>query len=159
MFHVLAHPPVPPRGVAPPMAQPGMQGAPQSAPPQAAPAPQAATPTQGAPQAATLGQPPAAGNGIGEMLRDRARALTPQDNQTFEAGITVPALLVLKKLIPEIGPAIDQLIAKKGGAGGAPAAGSPPAPAAPGAAQPAQIAGAPPPFTPRQPVTQLGRTG
>lgn len=68
------------------------------------------------------GGDPGGGNVIGETLRDRAKSLTPQESQTFFDGITVPALEVLKKILPEISPAIDQAIAKKGGQGGAPGA-------------------------------------
>lgn len=61
------------------------------------------------------------GGDIGQVLSQRAKSLTPQDHAAFEQGITVPALEVLKKIIPEIAPAIDQMIAKKsGGAGQAP---------------------------------------
>lgn len=68
----------------------------------------------------------------------RAKTLTPEESQTFFNGITVPALQVLKKMLPEIGPAIDSAIAKKQG-GGAPGA------AAPGAAAPQGGAPMPPP--------------
>lgn len=113
----------------------------------AAPAPAMARPAVAAPPAPQPGAHPAAPhhggskNVIGETLRDRAKHLTPQDSQTFAAGISVPALIVLKKVLPELSPAIDQLIAKKGGAPGAPAAGAPPAVTAPmPAAMPAPAA-------------------
>lgn len=78
------------------------------------------------------------GNVVGETLRDRAKMLTPQESQAFFDGITVPALMVLKKILPEISPAIDQAIAKKGGQGGAPGA-------APGGMPPPAPGGMPPP--------------
>lgn len=91
------------------------------------------------------------GGDIGQILSQRAKTLTPQEQQAFEQGITAPALQVLKKIIPEIGPAIDQLIQKKQGGGGMPGgdAGAP----MPEAMPPAD--GAPPP--PQQAKTGLSR--
>lgn len=122
---------------APPPGGPAMAAPAPPPQPAAAPGPAAAPASDAASPPAT---PAAGGNVIGETLRDRASALTPQDSKTFFDGITVPALIVLKKLIPEIGPAIDGAIQRKQtGQGHAPLptqgqqqAPQPPQPPAPG---------------------------
>lgn len=114
--------------------------------PQGMPPPQAA-PAAPAPGVAEGAQPRPDGLEpiIAKVLMTRAKTLTPQESQAFFNGTDVPALLVLKKMLPEIAPAIDDSIQKKQG-GGAPA--QPGAAPAPGPQMPPPQAGMPPQAAP-----------
>lgn len=135
------------QGVATPQAAPQQAPAqPQAAPPPPQAAPQA-PPQGGLPSAGGAPPPPPQGGGEGDgavvarALVTRAKTLSPQESQIFFDGITVPALQVLKKILPEIAPAIDGAIAKKqgGGAPGAPAQGAAPPQAVPQAPPPSGL--------------------
>jgi hypothetical protein len=119
--------PPPPQGMAP---VPGGPEAPPSAPPAPGVAPGVADGAQANPD----GLEPI----IAKVLMERAKTLSPQESQAFFAGTTVPALLVLKKMLPEIAPAIDDSIQRKQGGGqpGAPAGAGPQMPPPPQVAPP-----------------------
>lgn len=94
---------------------------------------------------------------IAQIVVQRAKMLTPQEQQDFFNGTTVPALLVLKKILVEISPAVDQAIAKKQGGqgGGAPAMPAPP----PGAGPPQGAPPQPQPPPPQPPLQLPQRSG
>jgi|GEM_PF-3838340 len=130
-------------------------GARPSMPGPGAPQPAAAAPPQPGMPPAPGGAPPAGpqmpaefqqhidpNNHIQATLIQRGHQLTPQESQAFAAGVSVAALAVLKKLVPELGFLWDKIIQTKQSGGGAPG-GAPPTPGqppAPGAMppQPAQ---------------------
>jgi len=87
-------------------------------------------------------------NPIQAELVKRAGSLAPQESQAFFAGVSLQALMVLKKLLPELGFIWDRAIAAKQQQGGAPQGAPQGAP--PAAQQPA-------PQAPPQPQAGLRR--
>lgn len=98
-------------------------------------------------------------NKIQMLLLQRVDSLSEQDAKQFFDGIQPPALMILKRIIPELGFMIDAMLKQMqmGGAaqpgGGAPmpapGGGAPPAPPVPPSSQPPQ-------FAPQRPSTKLG---
>jgi hypothetical protein len=56
------------------------------------------------------------GNQIQAMLISRLKQLSPQDQMALATGLTPPFAAVLKKLLPEIGFIIDQVMNRSAGA-------------------------------------------
>jgi hypothetical protein len=128
---------------------PPRPGMPQqaAAPMPGAPAPVAEAAPSGPQMPAEFQQHVDPNNQMQATLIQRGHQLQPQESQAFAAGIDVPALNVLKKLVPELGFLWDKIIQLKGQAGAAPPGGTPPVPGAPPlpGAPPAAAAGPPTP--------------
>ena len=118
-------PPGPPAAAARPMPQAGPPGAVAGPPPQAGP-PAAPVPGQVPPQFAKHIDP---NNPLQAEMVKRAGSLQPQESHAFFEALTLPVLVVLKKLLPELGFIWDGVIQAKqqGGGQAAPAPSGAPA--------------------------------
>lgn len=130
-------PGMPPQGgAAPPSPMPQAPPPPAAAPPMAAGAPAPAQHQPGTlpPEFQQHVDP---NNPIQAALIARALHLRPEQSQAFAAGTDVPALNVLKILVPELGFLWDTIIQKKSAQGAAsPMPNQPPGAPAPPLAQP-----------------------